>query len=55
MHMGGMKFKQRGREEQAEADGTDVSWHIFLHKAILIEDTLKKRKKIIWYDKNHLF
>lgn len=24
MHMGGMKFKQRGREEQAEADGTDV-------------------------------
>uniref|UniRef100_A0A1D1Z8S6 Myosin heavy chain, muscle n=1 Tax=Anthurium amnicola TaxID=1678845 RepID=A0A1D1Z8S6_9ARAE len=23
MHMGGMKFKQRGREEQAEADGTD--------------------------------
>lgn len=25
MHMGTMKFKQRGREEQAEADGTDVS------------------------------
>lgn len=24
MHMGGMKFKQRGREEQAEADGTEV-------------------------------
>lgn len=24
MHMGSMKFKQRGREEQAEADGTDV-------------------------------
>lgn len=23
MHMGCMKFKQRGREEQAEADGTD--------------------------------
>ncbi|XP_021706795.1 myosin heavy chain, muscle-like isoform X2 [Aedes aegypti] len=23
MHMGGMKFKQKGREEQAEADGTD--------------------------------
>lgn len=22
MHMGTMKFKQRGREEQAEADGT---------------------------------
>jgi len=22
--MGGMKFKQRGREEQAEADGTEV-------------------------------
>lgn len=24
MHMGGMKFKQRGREEQAEPDGTEV-------------------------------
>ncbi|XP_008487263.1 myosin heavy chain, muscle-like [Diaphorina citri] len=23
MHMGGMKFKQRGREEQAEPDGTE--------------------------------
>lgn len=23
MHMGGMKFKQRGREEQAEADGME--------------------------------
>lgn len=25
MHMGCMKFKQRGREEQAEADGTEVN------------------------------
>ena len=25
MHMGCMKFKQRGREEQAEPDGTTVS------------------------------
>ena len=25
MHMGGLKFKQRGREEQAEPDGTAVS------------------------------
>ena len=24
MHLGRMKFKQRGREEQAEADGTKV-------------------------------
>ncbi|KAK4289577.1 hypothetical protein Pmani_011730 [Petrolisthes manimaculis] len=24
MHLGGVKFKQRGREEQAEADGTEV-------------------------------
>jgi hypothetical protein len=24
MHMGTMKFKQRGREEQAEADGVEV-------------------------------
>lgn len=25
MHMGRMQFKQRGREEQAEADGTEAS------------------------------
>ncbi len=25
MHMGELKFKQRGREEQAENDGTAVS------------------------------
>ena len=25
MHLGTMKFQQRGREEQAEADGTKVS------------------------------
>lgn len=24
MHLGNCKFKQRGREEQAEPDGTDV-------------------------------
>ncbi len=24
MHMGAMKFKQKGREEQAEADGLEV-------------------------------
>lgn len=30
MHMGGMKFKQRGREEQAEPDGTEVSLRIIL-------------------------
>jgi len=24
MHLGTMKFRQRGREEQAEADGTKV-------------------------------
>lgn len=43
MHMGGMKFKQRGREEQAEADGTEVfillnilinlSYYQFRHKS----------------------
>ena len=26
MHLGTMKFKQRGREEQAEADGTKVPY-----------------------------
>lgn len=29
MHMGSMKFKQRGREEQAEADGTEASLLLF--------------------------
>lgn len=24
MHLGEMKFRQKGREEQAEADGTEV-------------------------------
>ncbi|KAI8436479.1 hypothetical protein MSG28_010041 [Choristoneura fumiferana] len=33
MHMGGMKFKQRGREEQAEADGTEAK----LNQVINIE------------------
>ncbi len=27
MHLGSMKFKQRGREEQAEADGAVVRCH----------------------------
>lgn len=30
MHMGGMKFKQRGREEQAEADGTEVILNLLI-------------------------
>lgn len=30
MHMGEMKFKQRGREEQAEPDGTEVKLLCFL-------------------------
>lgn len=33
MHMGTMKFKQRGREEQAEADGMEVSFLGFLRKS----------------------
>lgn len=41
MHMGGMKFKQRGREEQAEADGTEAS----LLPMIRNEKKKKKKKK----------
>ena len=33
MHMGGMKFKQRGREEQAEADGMEVNFPILNSKS----------------------
>ena len=29
MHLGTMKFKQRGREEQADAEGTKVFFFIF--------------------------
>lgn len=42
MHMGGMKFKQRGREEQAEADGTEVTypfWYNWFYITNLISDT----------------
>ena len=36
MHLGTMKFKQRGREEQADAEGTKVFIFIyFLHQSIL--------------------
>lgn len=30
LHFGDMKFKQRPREEQAEADGTESKYFIFL-------------------------
>ena len=35
MHMGEMKFKQRGREEQAENDGTAVRYTILTRKSFL--------------------
>ena len=37
MHLGTMKFKQRGREEQADAEGTKVFSFsfLFLHQSIL--------------------
>ena len=38
MHLGTMKFKQRGREEQADAEGTKVCisfFSFFLHQSIL--------------------
>lgn len=31
MHMGEMKFKQRGREEQAESDGEEVTIVIIIN------------------------
>lgn len=40
MHMGCMKFKQRGREEQAEADGTEVCTYRIIFSYI----ELKKKK-----------
>lgn len=39
MHMGGMKFKQRGREEQAEADGTEVCF-FFVSNCLCFKTTI---------------
>lgn len=44
MHMGGMKFKQRGREEQAEADGTEVRIFVLLLFSFLLIFILFHRK-----------
>nr|ASM56386.1 myosin heavy chain isoform Mhc_X5 [Lethocerus indicus]ASP18631.1 myosin heavy chain isoform Mhc_X5 [Lethocerus indicus] len=50
MHMGCMKFKQRGREEQAEADGTAegerVAKLLGLEAADLYKNLLKPRIKV---------
>ncbi|XP_035730491.1 myosin heavy chain, muscle isoform X45 [Vespa mandarinia] len=50
MHMGGMKFKQRGREEQAEADGTEegerVAKLLNCDCADLYKNLLKPRIKV---------
>lgn len=50
MHMGGMKFKQRGREEQAEADGTEegerVAKLFSTDKDELYKNFLKPRIKV---------
>lgn len=32
MHYGNMKFKQKQREEQAEADGTEGMYNVCCHK-----------------------
>ncbi|KAJ8679906.1 hypothetical protein QAD02_015693 [Eretmocerus hayati] len=50
MHMGGMKFKQRGREEQAEADGTEegerVATLLGIDCADMYKNLLKPRIKV---------
>ncbi|XP_058803249.1 myosin heavy chain, muscle isoform X5 [Phymastichus coffea] len=50
MHMGGMKFKQRGREEQAEADGTEegerVAKLLGVDCADMYKNLLKPRIKV---------
>lgn len=50
MHFGGMKFKQRPREEQAEADGTEegekVAHLLGLNSADLYKNLLKPRVKV---------
>ena len=50
MHLGTMKFKQRGREEQAEADGTaegdNVAKLLGVDTADLYKNLLKPRIKV---------
>ncbi|XP_039445225.1 myosin heavy chain, muscle isoform X10 [Culex pipiens pallens] len=45
MHMGGMKFKQKGREEQAEADGTDEGDRVAKLLGCVTEDLYKNLLK----------
>ncbi|XP_050428408.1 myosin heavy chain, muscle isoform X18 [Adelges cooleyi] len=45
MHMGGMKFKQRGREEQAEADGTEEGARVAKLLGIDCDDLYKNLLK----------
>nr|XP_018918175.1 PREDICTED: myosin heavy chain, muscle isoform X10 [Bemisia tabaci] len=45
MHMGGMKFKQRGREEQAEPDGTEEGERVATLLGIDCQDLYKNLTK----------
>ncbi|XP_055593740.1 myosin heavy chain, muscle isoform X16 [Uranotaenia lowii] len=45
MHMGGMKFKQKGREEQAEADGMDEGGRVAKLLGVETEDLYKNLLK----------
>ncbi|XP_063624543.1 myosin heavy chain, muscle isoform X46 [Cydia splendana] len=45
MHMGGMKFKQRGREEQAEADGMEASERVAKLLGVDCQDLYKNLLK----------
>ncbi|XP_038110365.1 myosin heavy chain, muscle isoform X8 [Culex quinquefasciatus] len=45
MHMGGMKFKQKGREEQAEADGTEEGDRVAKLLGCVTEDLYKNLLK----------
>jgi myosin heavy chain 6/7 len=45
MHMGAMQFKQRGREEQAEADGTEAGERVAKLLGIDTQDLYKNLLK----------
>ncbi len=45
MHHGNMKFKQKQREEQAEADGTEGKRCLFQKRQITKKKKKKKKKK----------
>ena len=55
MHLGTMKFRQRGREEQAEADGTKVTIGLLYTNTTGLHEFQVCNKTKFLVTKNRLF